>query len=205
MSKDWVGGANSVFTTLGASNHSKEEREINDFYATDPIAIDKLCNVFRIPDKIYEPACGDGSLSKRLKELGHDVYSTDLFDRGYGEKVGIDFLKIKKLPENLRDYSILTNPPYKYATEFVLKSLELVNEGSLVIMFLRLQFLEGKRRYQEIFRHFPPKYVFVSSERIPCAKGADFEKFRKSGGSAIAYAWFVWEKGFIGKTRLEWI
>lgn len=28
-------GNENVFTTLGASNHVKEEREKNDFYATD--------------------------------------------------------------------------------------------------------------------------------------------------------------------------
>ena len=27
----------NIFTTLGASNHAKEEREKNDFYATDNI------------------------------------------------------------------------------------------------------------------------------------------------------------------------
>lgn len=30
------------FTTLGASNHTEKEREINDYYATDPIAVDAL-------------------------------------------------------------------------------------------------------------------------------------------------------------------
>lgn len=32
----------SIFTTLGASNHTEKEREINDYYATDPIAVDAL-------------------------------------------------------------------------------------------------------------------------------------------------------------------
>ena len=45
MSKDWIGNKNSIFKTLGASNHTDKERENNDFYATDPIAIDKLLTV----------------------------------------------------------------------------------------------------------------------------------------------------------------
>lgn len=32
--KDWVGNGNSVFKTLGASNHAKAMREQDDFYAT---------------------------------------------------------------------------------------------------------------------------------------------------------------------------
>lgn len=42
MEKDWTGNGKSIFTTLGASNHTDKEREINDYYATDPIAIDAL-------------------------------------------------------------------------------------------------------------------------------------------------------------------
>ena len=42
MGKDWTGNGKSIFTTLGASNHTEKEREINDYYATDPIAVDAL-------------------------------------------------------------------------------------------------------------------------------------------------------------------
>lgn len=42
MGKDWTGNGKSIFTTLGASNHTEKEREINDYYATDPIAVNAL-------------------------------------------------------------------------------------------------------------------------------------------------------------------
>lgn len=42
MSKDWTGNKKSTFSTLGASNHSDNDREINDFYATDPKALELL-------------------------------------------------------------------------------------------------------------------------------------------------------------------
>lgn len=42
MGKDWTGNRKSIYSTLGASNHTDKEREKNDFYATDPIAIDAL-------------------------------------------------------------------------------------------------------------------------------------------------------------------
>lgn len=40
--KNWTGDKNSIFKTLGATNHTTKEREDNDYYATDPIAIDSL-------------------------------------------------------------------------------------------------------------------------------------------------------------------
>ena len=91
--KDWTGNKNSIFKTLGASNHTDKERQNEDYYATDPIAIDVLLKdggvTFNKP--IWECSCGEGHLSERLKSFGYEVRSTDLIDRGYGEG-GIDFL-----------------------------------------------------------------------------------------------------------------
>ena len=188
-----------VYTTLGANSHSEHEYEENGFYATDPIAIDKLKKVFDIPHHILEPMCGEGHLSKRLIEYGHDVYSTDLFDRGFGEETGVDFFEVKEIDPK---YSILTNPPYTMAMDSVLHAYDLVSEGNYVIMFLKLQFLEGKKRRKELFDKINPKFVFVSSERIICALNGDFEK---TTNSAIAYAWFVWEKGWQGDTIVKWM
>lgn len=67
-SKDWTGNKASVYKTLAASNHSNSEREKNDFYATDPKAIDLLLEKEKFSDLIWEPACGQGHLSKRLEQ-----------------------------------------------------------------------------------------------------------------------------------------
>ena len=34
--KDWTGNKKSTYATLGASNHTENEREVDDFYATNP-------------------------------------------------------------------------------------------------------------------------------------------------------------------------
>ena len=57
----------------------------------------------------------------------------------------------------------------------------------------------GKRA--EIIKEFPPKTIYVASSRINCAKNGDFHKY---DSSAMDYAWFVWEKGFKGKTETKW-
>lgn len=198
--KDWNGGKNSVFTTLGASNHSEKEREINDYYATDPKAVDALVGMYELPMKIWECACGEGHLAKRLVELGYNVEATDLIDRGYGMS-GIDFLS--ELDARSCD-CILTNPPYKYATEFILHAMNILQWGGVCAMFLKTSFLEGKRRRDELYKVMPPKYIFQFSERMVCAKNGDFEAMEKVG-SAVAYAWFVWEKGYKGDTIIRWI
>lgn len=204
--KDWNGNINSVRKTLGASNHTENEREADDYYATDPIVIDKLLAVETPNNRIWECACGGGHLSERLTDRGFEVYSTDIRYRGYKSSISQDFLTATKSDVPfIGGYDILTNPPYKYAKEFVLKSLELIREECKCYMFLKLTFLEGKRRYIELYKQTPPCRIYVFSERVLCAKNAEFDRMRQGGGSAVAYAWFVWQKGYTGATQVQWI
>ena len=75
--KDWTGGYHSVYKTLGASNHTLSERADGDYYATDPVASDRLLEVYDVPQYVWECACGAGHLSKRLIEKGRTVFSSD--------------------------------------------------------------------------------------------------------------------------------
>jgi hypothetical protein len=197
--KDWTGNKNSIFKTLGASNHTDKEREVNDYYATDPIAAQLLMQNEKLHKDIWECACGGGHLSKEFEKAGYNVKSTDLIYRGYGQG-GVDFL------EQTEQFTgdIITNPPYKLAYEFIEKGMELITEGNKVCMFLKLQFLEGKKR-KELFKKYPLKTLYVSSSRILCAKNGEFEKMKAGGGSAVAYGWYVFEKGYKGEPTIKWI
>lgn len=196
--KDWTGTGTSTFKTIGASNHTEKERETHDFYATEPKAAELLCDIFRFSPYIWECACGEGHLSEVFEKRGYLVKSTDLIDRGYGES-GVDFLQCNEsFPGD-----IVTNPPYKYAQQFVEKALSLVKEGNHVVMFLKLTFMEGRKR-KELFTKSPPKVIYVSSSRLLCAKNGEFQKMIEGGGSAVAYGWYIWEKGFTGNTTIKW-
>lgn len=197
MSKDWKGNSKATFSTLGASSHSETERETHDFYATDPKALELLLKLESFKN-VWEPACGQGHLSEILVKNNIHGRSSDLIDRGYSNET-LDFLAIDNL--NSWNGDIITNPPFKYAKEFVEKSISLISEGDKVAMFLRIQFLETKER-KEFFKHFPIKTVYVSSGRILCAMNGEFANYSKNG-SAACYAWFIWEKGFVGDTTLK--
>lgn len=204
MTKDWTGNQNSIYTTLGASNHTDKERETNDYYATEPKALELLLELETFSPYVWECACGEGHLSEVLKKHGYDVKSSDIVDRGYIGTETLDFLKVKKedvKQEISRD--IITNPPYKYAKDFVEHSLDISMDSTKIAMFLKVQFLEGKAR-KELFEKYPPQKIYVSSSRLLCAKNGDFQKMRDGGGSAVAYAWFIWEKGFKGDTIVRW-
>ena len=186
----------TTYVTMGASNHTEKERSNDDFYATDPLAI-KLLDKHNLLDnaKYWECACGDGSLSKELIDLGYDVTSSDLFDRGYG-KSGIDFLKCSiKFNGN-----IITNPPFKEIHSFILKGLEL--SSNKLYIFGRIQTLETIRRWEEIFSKYKPIYVCPFVKRIGCYPDGD----RSYNNKAVCYAWFIWDVNKLDcETRVKWL
>jgi hypothetical protein len=192
--KDWVGNS-----SIRNCNLRSKEAEKHDYYATEPKAVELLLQNETFSKYVWECACGEGHISEVLKAHGYKVHSTDLIDRGYGIG-GVDFLKVTK-KDIANDYSrdIITNPPYKYAKEFVEHALDISMDTTKIAMFLKLTFLEGQSR-RELFRKYPPKTVYVSSARLQCGKNGCFD-----GTSMVAYAWFVWEKGFNGNPTIKWI
>lgn len=191
--KDWTGDSNSIFKTLGASSHTENDREENDFYRTNPIAVKLLLELETFENNIWENACGENHIANVLIEAGYNVKCSDLIKRHDNMQV-IDFMN----SDIKFDGSIITNPPYNMAAEWVEKSINSVPIGSKVAMFLKLQFLEGKAR-KKLFIKYPPKTVYVSSSRLLCSKDGNF-----TDSSAVAYCWYIWENGYQGKTELKW-
>lgn len=200
--QDWTGNTTSIYATHGASNHSDGERADRDYYATAPEAVEKLLENEKFYTYIWEPACGGGHISNVLKYYGYTVKSSDIVDRGYKGTEIIDFFNVsKEQVKTWMPYDIITNPPYKYAKEFVEKALDVSMNGAKVAMFLKLTFLEGAKR-KELFDRYPPKRIYVFRNRIDCWKnGIKPEKPSK----AVCYAWFVWEKGFKVDPVIKWI
>jgi putative uncharacterized protein (fragment) len=196
--KDWTGNSRSTHATLGARNYAQNERESNDYYATEPYAATLLMEQEKFSPYIWECACGEGHLAKEFTKAGYHVYSSDLIDRGFGYVQ--DFLMSPYPP--LPGFDIITNPPYSKAQEFVEHALDIIEDGHKVAMFLKIQFLEGKHR-RELFDSRPPKTIYVSSTRLRCAINGDFERYAKA--TAICYAWYVWVKGYTGDTVIKWI
>jgi len=182
-------------TQLGVNPNT--ERQEDDYYATNPIALQLFIEKakFSFNNNLWECACGEGHLSKELISRGFNVLSSDKINRNFG--LVEDFLS----SERKFNGDIITNPPFKLAEEFVEKGINLIETGNKLILFLKIQFLEGQRR-NKLFKKYPLKYVYVHSARQLCSRNADFENFK---ATTQFYAWYVWEKGYKGETILKWI
>jgi hypothetical protein len=91
---------------------------------------------------------------------------------------------------------VIGNPPYKFALEFIEKSLDWLCAGGSLLFLLRLAFLESQERYP-FFCRCPPRRVWVLSRR---------PSFTGDGQTdATAYALYLWQAGWQGKTGLDWL
>lgn len=164
-----------------------------DYFPTPKWATHALIDNEQFDGDIWECACGDGAMSKVLETTGNPVYSSDLYNRPYGD-AGVDFLTADRRASN-----IVTNPPYNSAEGFVSAGLE--KSDRKLALLLRLAFLEGGNRNRTIFSVKPPARVWVFSERITFYPAG----VQTAGSGTTAYAWFVWDKASAGSTELRWL
>lgn len=202
----------NTFKNIGASNHTKAERETLDFYATDSRAIGHL--FAKAPwlinyNSIVEPCAGDGTMADQIALLtSKDVDKYDIVSRREDISEADYFnLDIK----NKYDL-IITNPPYLRETKnkpglttIICKMLDEIKPGGAVCLFLKLIHLESQDRYSKIFKTMPPKFIYVYAPRISCYKNNNDIK-----QDAIAYAWYIWRKEEDGTftnemPRIGWI
>jgi hypothetical protein len=154
------------------------------FYATHRVAVDSLLSIERIAGRVWEPACGDGAIVNVMRNAGHSVFASDVVDRGCPRSTVQDFFAATKRTADV----IVTNPPFSMAQEFVDAALE---RAPKVIMLLRLAFLESGTRMQW-FKDGPLARVHIASRRLPMMHRDGWEG--KKSGSAVAHAWFVWDR-----------
>lgn len=165
-----------------------------DYYPTPPAAVAALLHRQAFGSKeIWEPACGDGAISRVLEHAGYTVYSSDLFDRGYGE-AGKNFLETMARPCD----TIITNPPFSLAEQFLVHAL---NIGVVhIALLLKLTFLEGQAR-SKVLERSPLETVWVFRKRLTMTRGGE----NMTSGGMIAFAWFVWRAGYSGAPAIGWL
>lgn len=175
----------------------------NDEFYTPYYAVEPLIKYLKPDTTVWCPFDTEDSLFvKVLKREGHQVLNSHINE-------GKDFFEYIPLVEY--DY-IISNPPYSLKTEVLEKLFKMDKPFAMLVgvaglfesqkHFLKIQFLEGARRYDELYKHNELKYVFVYSKRISTVKNGEFDKYKST---AFCHAWFVWEKGYTGKPTIDWI
>lgn len=175
-------------------------RAAYEFYPTPPEATRALLSAKTFDGSIWEPACGEGHISKELVAAGYDVVSTDLVEYGYGEAKRDFLLETQPLAKN-----IITNPPYGrgLADAFAKHAIELTREtGGSVAMLMNLSGLCHPLRHDFWIKH--PPAVIYALDQCTCWPYGDPAR-ATTGIAKQRYCWIVWKHDGQGLTEFRWL
>jgi hypothetical protein len=180
-------------------------RNENDLYPTPPLATYILQKYVSLPKNIVEPCAGRGNISIELQRCGFNVTSFDLHKYDpvlCNIQTCVDVLSLPKQP----GYdALVTNPPYHKDLPRLIAEKGIA-EYEVTALFVRLTFLEGKKR-KKMFTKHPPSDIIILSDRIKFGTGL-LEPINKNDqiGGMIAYAWVVFDKRKRrDSTQLQWV
>ena len=156
----------------------------------------------------WEPACGRRIMSDVLQERFKAVRASDVHDYGQGAEVG-SFLDGGlgvgiAAPWNTPPDWIITNPPFRLATEFALRAFDVAPDAGVALL-VRTSWLESASRFWQLFQRMPPSTIAIFCERVPMVQG----RWDPEASTATSYSWVVWtppkENAHPLRTRFIWI
>ena len=196
-----------------AGGNPKNQRVDNDFYATNPKAVEMLLTNYTFDaGTILEPCVGAGHIANAINSFytnKREITALDIVDRGYPGTIIQDFLTWET---DRKFEGIITNPPYSLAQEFIEKGMSLLTDetedtvNGKMAMFLKVQFLEGAKR-KTLFEKYPPKYIYVFRNRMATwNNGSEVDPDTgKRWATTMCHAWFIWEKGNKDEPIVRWL
>ena len=171
-----------------AGGNPANGRQANEFYPTPTDVTLALIKAEgdRIPQSVWEPACGTGSMAEVLKGHSFNVVSSDLIDHGYGSS-GVDFLSNNtNSPFGGNKFAIITNPPFKLARLFIERAHAL--ECEYLALVLKQSYWSAFKSRGDLWKCCRP------SRRYDLGWRPDF---LNQGAPTMECMWCIWEPGKI--------
>ena len=195
-----------IIKPRGAGNSRFEAADSTDFFPTPLWAtralierVMKPLGLYNSEHDVWEPACGQGHMLLGLQDYYPNIKYSDIANPGkafiYGDtshkswESGHEF-EGRSFFDPYFDAAqsdwIITNPPFNLFQQFFDRAMALGKVG--VAFFVPLTALEGKMRYEKIFKRYAGKFcVAPFVERVPIVKN----EVRKDATTARAYAWLI--------------
>lgn len=170
---------------------------------------------FLVTGRVLDPAAGDGryiiSIQKAGNKARHMIVDIDKRNlkswkrSGLRKKLGkencrlADFLKLKPVAQF---DNVITNPPFSIAESMVNRALKWIKSGGYVTVLHRLNWLGTVKRGLRHAKRRDLRYVIVMLKRPRWEDQSG--KLIGTSSSTYEYAWFVFQKGFVGDPKIKW-
>jgi hypothetical protein len=173
------------------------EREANEHYVEPEWCSKRLFEEEIFYGQVWDPCCGFGRIPLAAKAAGHDVYASDLVDRGYSGICDVgDFLTWND-PQCAPN--IVCSPPFNIADKFALHALALAERKVALI------FPTARLNAAHWLKGTPLLNVWLMTPRPSMPPGHVIARGEKPGGGKMDYCWLVFRKGYEGQPYLRWL
>lgn len=189
----------------GNSIAGRKENASYDFYETPKWAAEKAImamlrdGMISEKERICEPCAGAGAITDVLKMYGFEnIEASDIQTADYIKGVkGVDVYNI----ENNACDVVITNPPYSLMTKGnMLAEFQRIAKKK-VILLLNIFYLSSKNRKQ-MLEQSNLRHLYIHSDRVTMYPYGHEKP--KNGGTKM-YAWYVWDKEYVGTPTFSWI
>lgn len=172
------------------ANGTSKDRDRLDFYETPQGFTREMLRRQHFGNKIWEPAAGAGAISDVLRKQGYEVLATDISPRNRRVRKS-DFFEVAH-----RGFDIVTNPPFKLMTPFIVRGFELCRRKMAVVM--PISGLNSSGRFEAIWSKFPVSHIYLAGR---------YQHVKSERGlisSQYTHIWVIFDKKHRGPTRFEW-
>lgn len=202
------------------------ERDGLDFYTEPGWCVDLLLDAEKYLGRVWDPACGNGTIGRAFERRNHPIRSTDIAPRPYAERM-LDFLDAEDASYTRADH-IVCNPPFSLAEDFIRRGLRMATKSAAFLLPLKWLASDTRQRFfAEVGR---PARVYVLADRASMPPGMYLDaetglfncddpspklkdgkpvyRWRtgdKPSGGSIDYCWVVFVPGYGGPTDLRWL
>ncbi len=169
--------------------NDKNDRRALDHYPTPKDVTIALMEFLkqndRLPLSVWECACGNGAMANIIKEYCQDVYSSDIIDYGYGDRLDYLTTNLEKKYD-----AIITNPPFNLSEDFIVKAIK---ESKMTALLLKSQYWHAAKRYN-LFSNNKPSYILPLTWR-PDFLEHEKKQGDKKGAPTMEVLWTIWIRG----------
>lgn len=176
------------------------ERDPDDWYVEPAWCSDALFAVEPFEGVVCDPCCGMGRILDAAARAGHATFGSDIVDRGASKRHSFGVVSFVDWPMAVDN--IVCNPPYKFGDDFVQRVVDGALRKSAVL--LRAQWANAGTRSRWL-ESLPLRRVLMLTPRPSMPPGAVILHDGKDpSGGRQDYAWFVFERDFVGSPSFGW-